>query len=239
MLGSLGFLVLNMLGKKTNQSADSINSTSSNSKVVDSQSTNPCGVKLSDVKPSGKRIIELEDIPKGVVLRNTGDADSSLEYCEVMAVKAAGDKYVDALGAHDWDTAWGMVASTDKAKDKAGRTVDWNAELGAYSFSTARYAELTGSADLGHPNYGVEPCRTSYNVGWAKEIKSGHYATPDMKVAKYTNDTLHLALTKENGVWKISGENNQLYNAGGIINGDAYAASQGGREYTNPYKCGN
>lgn len=235
LLGGLTIVGFSLMTKQSSGSTPLVQS------VINQ--TNTCGAKLGELKGSGKHFIEDTDIPAGAEPHNTGDSDSTREFCELAALKTAADKYIDALGAHDWDTAWNMLAESDKKKGKDGRSADWNAEFGAYSFSVARYPQLVDpGSSFKDPTYGVEPCLKNYDNGWSKNIKNGFYNTPSLTLGKTSAGVdiftrISLKLTKENKVWKVSGENNQFKDPEKTLDGDTYANNQSNRDFTENYNC--
>lgn len=235
LLGGLAIVGFSLISKRSDGSTPLV--------AITDQSANTCGAKLGELKGSGKHFIEDTDIPAGAEPHNTGDSDSTREFCELAAVKITADKYIDALGAHDWDTAWSMLAESDKKKNKDGRTADWNAEFGAYSFSAARYPQLVDpESSFKDPTYGVEPCLKNYDNGWSKNIKNGFYNTPSLNLGKTSAGVdiftrISLKLTKENNVWKVAGENNQFQDPEKALNGDTFANSQSNRDFTENYNC--
>lgn len=236
VFGALAYWGLSVASQQAKNFSESVNSSSSNSKLVDSQSTNPCAAKLGDEKPSGKRFIEQADISEGLDLHNTGDADSTLEFCEAKDMKTAAEKFLNTLGAHDWNQAYTLITTEAKATPLATKVDNWSGEYGRWP--TFSMSGLKKSASTEHASYGLEMCRNDYSAGWAKDINVGFYKTPSFELSSEGKVTtvITIILKKENGSWLVNGENNWEHNASGIVSGDAYSHDQNARQL-NPYTC--
>lgn len=200
-------------------------------------SANSCGVKLSEVKPSGKRLIEEADEPVGAELRNTGDSDSATEYCEVVSLRKAAESFLTSIGSHDWNKAYSLLSSSAKSVPLATKIDNWSQEYGKYPVFNLASLPLSSAGST--PRYAVETCLADASSGWATKIASGYYTTPDFKLtaeANGTTTTISVAMVKEKDAWLVNGDANDLHNTSGIVGGDAYSQGQNKRTF-NPYTC--
>lgn len=199
---------------------------------------NSCGAPaLGPEQPSGLRFLDQDQIPAGAELKNLGDDDSIREYCEVQALRTSAEIFLNNLGARKWNEAYESLSTEARKIPLATKIDNWNAEYGRYpSFNLTA---LSVPSVIKNPEYGAEPCRTKYDKGWSKEIAVGYYSTPQFELNQSTLTSIYLDMVKENGTWKVRGENNEASDAAGIVSGDAFSNAQRDRQRVNPYDCPN
>ena len=196
-----------------------------------------CGVKITEYPTNpGTAYVQPDNWPKGFNMHDTGDEDSIREYCQGEKLKARAEEFVSALSGNDWTKAFSYLSKAEAAATTvAVRSNQWNTEYGAYDFSPANYPLENSTSKI---DYGIETCRKDYSKGWSKEMKNGYYRTP---VLAFNNNLvttqISLAMTLEDGVWKVVGDNNELFNVRGVVDGDAYSNAQADRKYSNFYDC--
>mgnify|MGYP003424328137 FL=1 len=141
-----------------------------------------------------------------------------------------------ALSDNDWAKAYSYLAKATTTTPAATFANNWTAEYGAYNFPPSNYPL---DSDKGEITYAIEPCLKSYAAGWSKNMKNGFYKTPYLNLdnVKKVTTKISLAMTLEDGVWKVVGDNNDLHNTTGIISGDAYADAQNDRSTASFYDC--
>ncbi|MEI7818806.1 MAG: hypothetical protein WCI47_01675 [bacterium] len=200
---------------------------------------NDCGALLVDKNkdyPDMGKSIALEDWPKGSDFHNSGDQDSVTEFCELKKLSEQAEGFLSSLGSKNFDKAYSYLSAAEvKAKAKAAKINDWTAEYGSFSFDPKTFYQNTDATNK--PQYGIEPCLKSTEPGWTKKITTGYYRTPDIKISDVSSTTIHLVLVNQDGKWVIAGENNQLFDAAKVIDGDAFGTAQSQREFTNPFTC--
>ena len=241
-LSLAGIVVFNVIGRLQNAKKTSTEGSISSSTTPSVNTTAAdlnCGVTLSRYPTNpDKAYVMNENWPIGFQMHDTGDEDSAREYCQGAKLKTRAEEFVTALGKHDYETAFTYVAKADAALPKAQRVASWNGEYGKYTFDPKNYPL---DYPTGRIDYAVEPCYKDFGAGWSKNIKNGYYRTPVLKLdaANGVTTQISLAMTLEDSQWKVAGENNELHNAAGVVEGDAYANGQASRDYSNFWTCGN
>ncbi len=176
----------------------------------------------------------------GLRAHNTGGNDSLVEYKEIKDLQTTADTFITALGAHDWTKAYSMLATSEKNKiAQATITHDWTTEYPENFTLTS--IKQNSIFDTDTSEYADDTCRKDFHKGWSKTISSGAYKSPFFAPRGLQDQSISagidLALIKESGVWKISGDNNDRHDASGVVSGDAYATAQASRPFINPWTC--
>lgn len=242
LVGAGGYFLLASSKKKAASTTTSSNQgTIEQSKDVDTSTADlNCGAKLSRYPNNPATAYVMPDNwPTGFNMHDSGDEDSVREFCQGAKLKTRAEEFMTALSGHDWAKAFTYLTKAEAAATTvATRSNEWKTEYGAYTFPPVKYP-VDPSNPASKIDYAIESCIKNLEPGWSKKIKSGYYKTPDLLLDEKDMVTtqISLAMSLEDGIWKVVGDNNKIHNTRGVVDGDAYSQAQNDRKFSNFWEC--